>query len=143
MPNQLNSNEGEKMKEKTESKERCRELGNQPTRLYERNGKMNCKTKLRVIVECNACCPDTMEIVRADYGDGNDYYIQFRIDSFYAGQSVTGIIKERLRLAWLAIRKGNYIHQEIITTKEALMELRNGLIEMNLEMVRTPQERNK
>lgn len=101
---------------------------------------MKAKTELKIIVECNACCPDTMEIVKVDYGDERDYYINFRIDSFYAGQSVIGIIKARLRLAWLAIRKGNYIHQEIITTREALMELRDGLIQMNLEITQNKEK---
>ena len=88
------------------------------------------KKEIKIIVGCEAACSETMEIVRQDWGDETDYFIQFRVDSFYAGQSLWLIFKERLRLAWLAVRKGNYIHQEILTNEKNLLRLRDELIQM-------------
>jgi len=84
----------------------------------------------RIRIPCDANCDEEMEITKLTWKDINedpDYLISFRIDSFYAGQSILGIIKRRLQLAWLALRKGNYYHQEIIVTEKELKELRDNL----------------
>ena len=88
------------------------------------------KKEIKIIVGCEAACSETMEIVRQDWSDEIGYFIRFRVDSFYAGQSLWGIFKERLRLAWLAVRKGNYIHQEILTNRENLLRLWDELTQM-------------
>ena len=83
-----------------------------------------------IVIQCEGNCLETMEFKKIDWGDGIEYYIEFRTSTFYAGQSVIGIIKERLKFAWQAIRKGNYIHQEILTSTKALEMLRDKLTEM-------------
>lgn len=74
------------------------------------------------------CGTEVIEITKWDDED-DDYIINFMIDSFSAGQSIFYILKHRLQLAWLALRKGNYIHQEICLTKEKLTELRDNISE--------------
>lgn len=85
----------------------------------------NIKT---ISIPCD-CYTETIEIDRRN-SDPDDFYITFKIDSFCSGQSVLRIIKKRLKLAWLALRKGNYIHQDIILSKDKMVELRNNIIEI-------------
>ena len=82
-------------------------------------------------LSCEGNCSEKMEI--RIYGENEiDVWISFSADTFYAGQSILGILRERFKLAWLAIRKGNYIHNEIVTNIKALSEL-NGKLSETLE----------
>lgn len=93
--------------------------------------KADNELKIIIPLACEGNCSEKMTIQTLDWGDDNiDIYISFSIDSFYAGQSVIGILKERIKLAWLALRKGNYIHNEILTNTRAMSELNVKLSEM-------------
>jgi hypothetical protein len=81
-----------------------------------------------------------MEIQTIDWGDDMDICISFSADTFYAGQSIVGILKERLKLAWLALRKGNYIHNEILTNTRAMSELNGKLSQMLRRIYETKYE---
>ena len=94
---------------------------------YEQGERMNEKI---ITVQCEGNCSETMEIKKVNWGDEIDYYIEFRTSTFYCGQSAWGIIKERIQFAWLALTKGNYIHQEILTNKQSLEMLRDELTKM-------------
>jgi len=85
-------------------------------------------SKIRISCDCGEI---DMEIIEATWNDNSkDYYIDFKISSFYSGQSVIGIIKERIKLAWLALRKGNYYFQSMEVKKDTLLELKNNLNEL-------------
>ena len=101
---------------------------------------MTMENNLRIIIplKCEGNCTEKMEIRTVDWGDELDIYISFSVDTFYAGQSIIGILKERIKLAWLAIRKGNYIHNEILTNTKAMSELNGKLSEM-LDMLNSKE----
>jgi hypothetical protein len=86
--------------------------------------------EITIPLKCEGNCTEKMEIKSVDWGNETDFYVTFSIDTFYVGQSIFGVIKERIKLAWLAIRKGNYIHNEILTSAKALSELNGKLSEM-------------
>jgi len=74
------------------------------------------------------CDCGTEKICINTYDDMEDYYcLSFYIDSFYACQSVWYVIKDRIKLAWKALRKGNFIFQEMILTSASIKELRDDL----------------
>ena len=84
------------------------------------------RDKIKTIsIPCD-CWTETIEIDKWD----DDFLINFKVDSFSSGQSVLWIIKRRLQLAWLALRKGNYVHQEISLTRDKMVELRDNINEM-------------
>ena len=86
--------------------------------------------KITIPLTCEGNCSEKMVIRTVDWGDDIDIEIFFRADTFYAGQSIVRILKARLKLAWLALRKGNYIHNEILTNTKAMSELNGKLSEM-------------
>jgi hypothetical protein len=88
------------------------------------------REKMSIIVQCEGNCSETMEFKILDWGDDIDYCIEFRASTFYAGQSIVGIMRERIKFAWEAIRKGNYIHNEILTNKRSLELLRDKLTDI-------------
>jgi hypothetical protein len=81
-------------------------------------------------IPCECGCVE-LEIKKHDWRDGDEplYMIEFKVSAFYAGQSLIHIIKQRLKFAWLALRKGNYYFQDIVANKELLAELRDNLTE--------------
>ena len=81
-----------------------------------------------ISIPCD-CWTETVEINKWD-DEHDDFLINFKVDSFSSRQSVLWIFKRRLQLAWLAIRKGNYIHQEISLTRDKMVELRDNINEM-------------
>lgn len=82
-------------------------------------------SKIRISCDCGEI---DMEIIKTTWQeDVVDYYLDFRISSFYSGQSVIGIIKQRIKLAWLALRKGNYYFQSMEVKEDTLKELRDNL----------------
>lgn len=81
-----------------------------------------------ISIPCD-CYTETIEIEKWD-DNHDDYNISFKVDSFSSGQSVLWIINRRLQLAWLALRKGNYIHQEISLTRDKMIELRDNINEI-------------
>jgi hypothetical protein len=81
-----------------------------------------------ISIPCD-CWTETIEIEKWD-DDHDDFFINFKVNSFSSGQSVRWIIKRRLQLAWLALRKGNYIHQEISLTRDKMIELRDNINEI-------------
>jgi len=94
------------------------------------------KKKVKVEIECDCGC-QSIVVHELDWGGRKDFSICFYVCAFYSGQSVIRILKERIKMAWLALRKGNYVHNEIITNKEALTRLRDGLNEiLNCEVER-------
>lgn len=101
---------------------------------------MKTENNLKIVIQlkCEGNCTEKMEITTLDWGDELDICISFSIDTFYAGQSVIGILKERIKLAWLAIRKGNYVHNEILTNIKAMSELNGKLSEM-LDMINSKE----
>ena len=64
-----------------------------------------------------------------DEDDWDYYYLSFWVDSFY-NQSILWWFWDRVKMAWEAIRKGNYIHQEITLNKKKIIELRDNLNEI-------------
>jgi len=87
--------------------------------------KMKDPATTEIIIPCHC---RTERIIISKFDDEWDtYYFSFYIDSFYAGQSIWHIFIERLKLAWLALRKGNYIHQEVILDLDSMLELKDGL----------------
>lgn len=90
------------------------------------------KDTLTIRVPCDAICTEEIDLTRTKWLDDVDYYyyMSFRTCTFYGAQSVIEIIKARIRFAWQAIRKGNYIHQEIILNKESLKDMRDMIDKM-------------
>lgn len=81
-----------------------------------------------ISIPCD-CWTETIEIEKWD-DEHDDFLICFKVRSFSSGQRVLWILKERMRLAWLALRKGNYIHQEISLTRDKMVELRDNINEI-------------
>jgi hypothetical protein len=73
------------------------------------------------------CGCNTEKIVINKFDDNYDeYWIGFYVDSFY-NQSLTHIFIDRLKMAWEALLKGNYIHQEMLLSGDKIKELRDNL----------------
>lgn len=87
--------------------------------------KMENPATTEIIIPCN-CRTERIVISKFD-DDWDAYYFSFYIDSFYAGQSIWRIFIERLKLAWLALRKGNYIHQDLTLDLNLMLELKEDL----------------
>ena len=81
--------------------------------------------------ECD-CFTEELRITKDYEFDFSEpiYYVDFRVDSFCVGQSIFWIMKQRLKLAWLAIRKGNYIHQDLVLKEKNIIEFRDRLSEL-------------
>lgn len=86
----------------------------------------------KVIAEVKCNCVghcQTIELKKYDYNNGEvDYAIDFRVSIFSSG-NILSIIQRRLKLAWLAIRKGNYIHNDICIDRYGLYKLHKDLTE--------------
>ena len=90
---------------------------------------INQRNKIQTITIPCDCWNETIEIDNWD--DEHDHFlINFRVSSFSSGQGVLWILKQRIRFAWLALRKGNYIHQEIALTRNKMEELRDNINEI-------------
>jgi hypothetical protein len=87
------------------------------------------ETSKTILIPCE-CWTESVEITRADWNDGTDYYIHFKVDCFAAGQGIFAVLKNRLKFAWQALRKGTYIHEEIIVTRQSLQEIQSGIDEL-------------
>jgi hypothetical protein len=86
----------------------------------------DCKSTIKTSCDCGEI---EMEVTK--WKDDSDlYFLDFKISAFYSGQSIIGIIKERIKLAWLSLRKGNYYFQNMEMNKEALKELKDDLNKM-------------
>jgi len=90
---------------------------------------INQRDKIKTIsIPCD-CWTETIEIEKWD-DEYDDFIISFKINSFSSGQSILWIIKQRIQFAWLALRKGNYIHQEISLTRDKMEEFRDNISEI-------------
>lgn len=89
---------------------------------------VNCEA---IELRCDCNTRHRLEIVKYDWDDGQtEYELGFVVSAYYCDQSLIGIIKTRLKFAWQALRKGNYLHNVIMTRKEALSEFNKKLTEM-------------
>lgn len=87
------------------------------------------KTTKLITIRCD-CGNEIIELMRCDWGDETDYIINFYVSTFSAGQGIFNTLKCRLKMAWLALRKGSYIHEEIIANRKKLEELQVDLVEL-------------
>ena len=81
------------------------------------------------IYEIQIPCDCHVEIITIQkFDDEYDYYyMSFLASTFYNCQRIRNVIWERIKFAWLVLRKGNYIHQEITLNRSKIMELRDNL----------------
>lgn len=84
-----------------------------------------------IIIPCD-CHTEKLVISKFD-DDCNLYFLSFYINSFYAGQSIIYILIDRIKLAWRALTKGNFVFQEMSMDKRKLLELRDNINEIILE----------
>jgi hypothetical protein len=85
--------------------------------------KVDNEFQIQIPCECN-----TEKIVISKFDDLEDYYyLSFWVDSFYSGQCLYWIWKERIKMAWKALRKGNFIFQEMTLDLKKIIELRDDL----------------
>jgi len=99
-----------------------------------KHGDPNSRVRsIEVLVPCD-CHTEKISISRFE-DDLDLYFISFYVDSFYACQSIRFVIKERIKMAWRALWKGNFIHQEVALNKQKIEELRDGLSEIVKEKV--------
>ena len=77
------------------------------------------------------CDCHTEGIVIRKWDDMEDYYyLEFWAHTYYSGQGLWWTFKQRVKFAWQALRKGNYIHQEIILNRNKITELRDDLTKL-------------
>ena len=77
------------------------------------------------------CGCHTEKIIIHKFDDLEDYYyLEFWVTSFYSTQSLWRVLKDRIKMAWRALLKGNYIHQEITLDEQKIIELRDNLTEL-------------
>lgn len=82
--------------------------------------------KIKIPYSCGEIEWELMEM-KFDHQEEPEYFFDFKISAFDAGQSIIGLIKERIKLAWLSLRKGNYYFQSMEIKKELLEQLRDDL----------------
>lgn len=90
------------------------------------------KKSFEIKIPCD-CHTEEIRIEQFDKCD-DLYYMSFWACTFYSGQIGLGSIWARIKMAWLALRRGNYIHQEIVLTRGSLLELATKILhEVNPE----------
>jgi hypothetical protein len=68
----------------------------------------------KILVECQ-CGSEGITVEHFD----DEIYLSFWVDTWYAEQkSFLDEILKRLKIAWTILRKGMYLYQEIILTKD-------------------------
>ena len=92
------------------------------------------KDRLKTTAIEVACDCHTEKLVISRFDDELDlYFLSFYVDQFYSCQRVRTVIWDRIKMAWKALRKGNFIFHEMSFDKAKLIELRDNINEVIID----------